>query len=103
MSQPPAYQVFVGVDIAAITFTAVWADGQRPATFAQTADGFTAFQQHLTTMASDHRAVLILMEATSSYWVALAVALHASGFGVSVMNPKVIHHYAKTLPRRSKT
>lgn len=103
MSQPPAYRVFVGVDIAATTFTAVWADGQRAVTFAQTADGFTAFQQHLTATAHDHGAMLILMEATSSYWVGLAVALHGSGFAVSVMNPRVIHHYAKTLPRRSKT
>jgi transposase len=103
MSQSPSDQVFVGVDIAATTFTAVWADGQRAVTFAQTTDGFTAFQQHLAVIASAHRAVLILLEATSSYWVGLAVALHERGFAVSVINPKVIHNYSKSLPRRSKT
>ena len=43
------------------------------------------------------------MEATSSYWVALAVTLHDAGYRVSVVNPKQIHNYAKSLPRRAKT
>jgi transposase len=43
------------------------------------------------------------MEATGSYWVALAVALDHAGYLVSVINPRVVHHYAKTLPRRSQT
>jgi transposase len=94
----------VGVDIAATTFTAVWtaAGGQpnRPTTFAQTPDGYTAFMQQLASVPAD---TLIVMEATSSYWVALAVALHEAGYHVSVVNPKHLHHYAKSLPRRSKT
>jgi transposase len=43
------------------------------------------------------------MEATGSYWVALAVRLHDAGYAVAVINPRVSHNYAKTLPRRSKT
>jgi transposase len=94
----------VGVDIAATTFTAVWtmANGQpsRPTTFPQTPDGFTTFMQHLATVPAHTR---IVMEATSSYWVALAVAVHEAGYQVSIVNPKHLHHYAKSLPRRSKT
>jgi transposase len=43
------------------------------------------------------------MEATGSYWVALAVYLHAAAYQVVVVNPAHIHNYAKSLPRRSKT
>jgi transposase len=103
MTPPPSYELFVGVDIAAHTFTAVWSPQQRPVTFDQTPAGFAAFMQALETTGPPPAATLIAMEATGSYWVALAVALHAAGFQVSVVNPKVIHNYTQTLPRRSKT
>jgi transposase len=48
-------------------------------------------------------ATLIVLEATSSYWVALAVTLHAADYVVSVVNPAKVHNYAKSLPRRGKT
>ncbi len=104
MQQTTEDHHIVGVDIAASTFTAVWttANGQpsRPTTFAQTPDGFTTFMQHLATVPAHTR---IMMEATSSCWVALAVAVHEAGYQVSIVNPKHLHHYAKSLPRRSKT
>jgi transposase len=103
MLLPPVYRLFVGVDIAATTFTSAWATHQRPLTFAQTPDGFTAFHQQLQPLDIPPAATLIAMEATSSYWVALAVALHHLGYHISVINPKLIHNYAKSLPRRSKT
>lgn len=103
MTEPPRYQVFVGVDIAATSFTAVWSTHDRPTTYAQTPDGFATFHQQLLATASAPAATLIVMEATSSYWVALAVTLHHAGYHVAVVNPKHLHHYAKSLPRRSKT
>jgi len=30
------------------------------------------------------------MEATNSYWVALATTLHATGYSVSVLNPRQV-------------
>ena len=45
----------------------------------------------------------MVLEATSSYWVALAVTLYAAGYRVSVVNPAKVHYYAQSLPRRSKT
>jgi transposase len=48
-------------------------------------------------------ATLVVLEATGSYWVALAVALHSAGYQVAVVNPAHVHNYAKSLPRRSKT
>jgi len=46
---------------------------------------------------------LVVLEATGSYWIALAVALHHAQFVVSVVNPAHVHTFAKSLPRRSKT
>ena len=103
----PAYQLYVGVDIALASFTACWQQaGTRPAparTFPQTPDGFAAFQRALTTLGVAPGATLVVLEATSSYWVALAVTLHQAGFVVSVVNPAKVHHFAKSLARRGKT
>ena len=106
-SSLPAYQRSVGIDIAAATFTASWMrlDGRpSPAsTFPQSAAGFAALQQHLQATGVAPAATLVVLEATSSYWVAVAVTLHAAGYSVSVVNPAKVHHYAKSLPRRGKT
>jgi transposase len=103
----PTYRLFVGVDIAAATFTATWWTGQsraaRPATFEQTAAGYTAFQDKLTTSGIGPDSTLVVMEATGSYWITLAVTLHAAGYHVSIVNPRHIHNYAKSLPSRGKT
>jgi transposase len=107
MHLAPVYHLFVGVDIAATTFTAVWGMSRQPLappqTFPQDAAGFAAFQQQLAATAVAPEATLIVLEATGSYWVALAVALHAAGYHISVINPAQLHNYAKSLPRRSKT
>ncbi len=101
--QPPG-PVYVGVDIAATTFTAVWtATPSRPQTFAQSTVGYATLHQHLMAFGCEPACTLVVMEATSSYWVALAVALHDWGYHVAIVNPKVIHNYAKTLPQRGKT
>lgn len=107
MSDSPSYHVFVGINIAAATFTASWATTtgtrDRPSSFAQTPEGFAAFQHALSATTIAPAAILVVMEATSSYWVALAVVLHEAGFQVSVLNPKVVYNYAQSLPRRGKT
>lgn len=107
MAPSPTYTLFVGVDIAAATFTAVWGIDphrpHRPHTFAQTADGFLALQQHLAATAVPPSATLVVLEATGSYWVALAVALHHAGYQVGVLNPALVHNYAKSLAHRAKT
>src|SRR5918997_1451711 len=103
----PAYQLYVGIDIAATTFTAAWL---RPteapsaaASYQQTPAGFATLQQQLQATGVAPAATLVVLEATSSYWVALAVTLHAAGYIVSIVNPAKVHHYAQSLPRRSKT
>jgi transposase len=103
----PAYQLFVGIDIAATTFTAVWTrDGpprERARTFGQTPEGFAALQDQLRGTGAPSAHTLIVVDATGSYWVALAVCLHQAGYVVSVVNPAQAHNYALSLPRRAKT
>jgi transposase len=103
----PHYHLYVGVDIAAKTFMATWA--RDPATtpkavsFQQTEDGFTAFREQLGAAGVAPNATLVVMEATGSYWVALAIALHQAHYVVSVINPSQVALFARSLPRRGKT
>jgi transposase len=102
-----AYQLYVGVDVAAETFVAAWlAPGGQPSapfTGEQTPAGFAALQRRLRATGSPPTTTLIVMEATGNYWVALAVALHEAGYRVAVVNPRQAHHFAKAQLRRAKT
>lgn len=101
-----SYQLFVGIDIAASSFTACCAHADltpQPArTFPQTSQGFSAFQSHAACFAAPAD-TLVVLEATGSYWVRLAVTLHQAGFAVSVANPARTHNFARSLPARSKS
>jgi len=103
----PTFQRYVGVDIAAKTFAATWASdprtAPRAAIFPQNLDGFTSLRQQLALTTIAPAATRIVLEATGSYWVALAVDLHQAGYGVSVVNPGHVAQYARSLPRRGKT
>ncbi len=106
---PPAqaYHLYVGVDIAAATLTAAWTalrgTPTRPKTYPQTAAGYAEFQRHLLASATAPEAILIVMEATGTYWVSLATTLVTAGFAVSVINPLQASAFAKALLRRNKT
>jgi transposase len=101
------YRLWSGVDIAAKTFTATWTTNRTtyapPLTLPYTPEGIMTFQQQLSTLGIAPADTLIVLEATGSYWIRLAVALHAAGFVISVVNPKQVHHWAQSLPRRGKT
>ncbi len=107
LTQPAVYQLFVGVDIAARSFTAAWglADQApvRPVRYEQTPAGFTAFQQALAATEVPAAQTLVVMEATSTYWMQLASALHSVGYAVSVVNPKQAHDFAKAVLQHAKT
>lgn len=106
-TSPHLPQLFVGIDIAATSFTAAWTStGERCApatTWDQTPDGFARFLAQLATVDAAPADTRVVMEATSTYWVALAVTLHQAGYVVSVINPFQAHHFAKALLRRAKT
>lgn len=102
-----AYRLWCGIDVAAKTFTVTWTTDRTtyasPLTLPQTQEGVRALQQHLHALAIPAPDILIVLEATGSYWIRLAVALYAAGFLISVVNPKQVHHWAQSLPRRGKT
>jgi transposase len=102
-----SYQLYVGVDIAARSFTATWAADPAAApkarTFEQTEAGFSNFQQALASSGVAPQATLVVLEATGSYWVALAVALHQAHYALSVLNPGQVALFARSLPRRGKS
>lgn len=104
---PPVYRLFVGIDIAAASATCAWmqpaASITRPLTIEQTPAGMAQLHARLQATGIAPADTLIVMEATGSYWITLATALHAAGYAVSVINPMQAHHFAKALLKRAKT
>jgi transposase len=101
------YQLFVGVDIAAASLTAAWMPaGRRPQrvlTVEQTPAGLAALQARLLADGHTPADILVVMEATGSYWILPATTLCQAGFTVSVVNPAQAHSFAKALLQRAKT
>jgi transposase len=101
------YQRDVGVDIAAETCVAAWlAPGGKPVapfTGEQTPAGFAARQRRLQASAIPPAAALVVLEATGTSWVALAVALHEAGDRGAVVTPRQAHHGARAQLRRAQT
>jgi transposase len=101
------YQLFVGVDIAAASATVTWTGDhpapRRPFTIEQSSAGYQRLLDRLAATGLAPDQVLVVLEATSTYWIRLACALHAAGYAVSVVNPKQAHDFAKALLQRAKT
>jgi transposase len=106
-SPVPSYDLFVGIDIAAATASVAWMTSKQTAsraiTIDQTPQGFSLLRQRLLATGHSAKTVLIVMEATGSYWMNLATTLTQAGFAVSVINPAQAHHFAKALLKRAKT
>lgn len=118
-SRSVQYQLFVGIDIAATSATVVWIRNASPAdsnklekankvtarsfTIEQTPVGFALLHNRLSATGISPAAILVVMEATSTYWMQLASALYEAGYAVSVINPKQAHDFAKALLQRAKT
>ncbi len=106
-SSPALYQLFVGIDIAAASASVACAIDPRtvePAfTIAQTPAGFTDLVTRLQRRKLPAAAILVVLEATNTYWMSLALHLHDAGYAVSVINPAQAHQFAKALLKRAKT
>lgn len=95
--------MILGIDVSKATFHAFLIDGDKTAkhSFSNTQAGF---KQLLTWLKNRKVAeVFACMEATGSYWEALATYLHDAGHPVSVVNPQRIHNYGKSELQRTKT
>lgn len=93
----------LGIDISKRKFDAALSMGEKFKTkaFPNTPSGHRALLEWLARYDADH--VHACMEATGSYWEALATFLHDEGHRVSVVNPAQIHAFAKGLLTRTKT
>ncbi|WP_052013354.1 IS110 family transposase [Pantoea sp. GM01] len=92
----------VGIDVAMLKFdAAVWLGETKYKTkvFANTPKGFELFIAWLQPYQGSH----LCMEATGSYYFALATFLYGSGWTVSVVNPFQIHSFGKSEIIRNKT
>jgi transposase len=102
-----SYELFVGIDVSAATVTVSWmtASGHpsRSVTIDQSADGYRQLQAQLLASGVDAPAILIVLEATGSYWITLATTLAEARFAVAVINPAQAHDFAKALLKRAKT
>lgn len=103
----PAYDLFVGIDIAAQTVAVAWqrqgAPLSRPLSIPQTPAGYATLITRLQATGVAPARTLVVMEATGSSWITLATTLHDAGYAVSVINPAQAHAFAKALLKRAKT
>jgi transposase len=94
----------LGIDIAKRKFdvTLLWPDGRRRRKVcANTPAGCADLLAWLTRQGATR--VHACLEATGSYGELLAVTLVDAGHQVSILNPSIIHHYAKSRLARAKT
>jgi transposase len=103
----PIYELFVGIDIAATTAAVSTqrpgAKASRSFTIDQTPKSYRRLVNKLQATGNAPSCILVVMEATGSYWISLATRLVHEGFRVSVINPAQAHHFAKALLKRAKT
>lgn len=98
----------VGVDISAKN-AHVYCLGQAGQAFCppfmveQSLAGYQEFEKTLRATDLVPEGILIVMEATGSYWMKMTTYLYEAGFGVSVINPAQAHYFAKALLQRAKT
>lgn len=62
-----------------------------------------AGHRELAAYLNKHQVEAVVMEATGIYYLDAAVALHNAGVGLSVINPRAAHHFAKVMLQNSKT
>jgi transposase len=107
-AQPPSvYHLYVGLDVAAASFTAAWrtpqGEASRPRLYEQAGEGPVTLQRHLSASEVAPTQTRVVMEATGVYWVGLALTLHEAGYVVCVVNPAQARDFAKGLGQRAKT
>ncbi|WJW67495.1 IS110 family transposase [Candidatus Chlorohelix allophototropha] len=102
----PKYEYYAGLDIAAKTFTAATcyrdAEPSRAVSLSQSPEGYASLTKFLLKAGHPLDQILVVMEATGTYWIELATYLQGEGFAVSVINPKQAHDFAGALGLKPK-
>lgn len=99
-------RLFVGADIASKSLDVHWQHittvevGHR--SLKQHPTHYRQLIERLTSLASPQQ-IHVVMEATGTYWLRFALALHEAGIQVSVINPQRAYYFAKSRLQRTKT
>lgn len=95
----------MGIDISKRRFDVALVHGGKVKNkgFENTAVGHEALLKWMEAQGCERGQTHVCMEATSSYYEAVAEALHGSGYQVSVVNPLQIKAFGETQLRRQKT
>lgn len=94
---------YLGIDISKAKFDVYlsYEETKWSGEFPNTQSGFKQLRKWLKKRVNVQ--IHCCMEATGRYYEGLALYLHQQGFEVSVVNPKIIHHYAQVQMNRNKT
>lgn len=102
-----AYSLFVGIDVSAASVSVSWqprdASPCAPLNFQQTRAERDLLVAKVRATGHDPAQTLVVIEATSTYWMQLALFLHEARFCVSIINPMQAHGFARALLKRAKT
>ena len=101
--------LFVGVAVALHTLalaTATSAKAIAPApSVTNDASGWQKLHQHLQHSAPHlpPAQIVVVLEATNTYWMELALRLHQWGYQLHLLNPQQAHCFAQSLRQHAKT
>ena len=93
---------FLGVDIAKSSFSLHILDSHKPKKSRAFSNNLLGFERVLELL-GDQDSVVLGVEATSIYHMALATWAHAQGWTVFVINPLHVKRHAQSLPQTHKT
>ncbi|RMG72225.1 MAG: IS110 family transposase [Nitrospirae bacterium] len=98
----------VGVDLSKEYFTAYLLSRDEeisagPKNFQRDRRGLKEFKQWVEGHGFRAEDVIVVTESTNNYWETVAVKLFEEGFRVSVVNPRVIKDFGRSLQRKTKT
>ena len=98
-------EISVGIDISAYTLNASWRRGEVIKSLAtkQTLGAWRKLGRAILKEVEKPCQVRVVMEATSTYWMGVALYLHQIGMTIHVVNPKHAHHFAESYARHHKT
>lgn len=101
-----AYRLYCGIDIAALSASVAirksLEDEARLLDIEQTERDYRKLHNRLKRYSATPEQTLIVMEATGTYWMNLALYLFRQGYVVSVINPSTAFHFAKSMLKRDK-
>jgi transposase len=104
---PKDYRVYVGIDVSLKTLNVAWGRCAeqigKAQTFHQTRTGYQALLRALKALGDAPQRVVVLLEATSTYWMQVAVVLAKAGYSLRVVNPKQAHHFMQAEMQQTKT